>query len=203
MSEDGKLLDTAGHFMEVFDTVADRSHFAIAGGMPRDLILGKPIRDLDFILYPDHPTAGPTREQHAALTKLGLVQKSGAAAYSKKNDKSNFLVYGFENDPPENFVDAQVIIPKVYPHVFVEQTFDIGICQALMDYDGQLWTTTAFRTDAKEKYLTLMNRETISAYQLGYSIKEHIPRLKKKYPYEFRLMQNPSPLYTKLWKHIE
>jgi len=190
------LIDKATKAMTILADEFNEQHFCIGGGLPRDLILGKPVKDIDIIVYGGSGDRVSPMVHRILTNRLGLSLISGTNAYSKKDDTSNFAVYGpqKESKGPE----IQAIVCKVLPHTFIQDTFDLGLCQAAMTVDGKMWVTPAFMADAKNKQLSLLVRDTISAYQIGYSIKEHLPRIQKKYPYEFQLLYNQESSYTKL-----
>lgn len=179
-----KVTDALELTFEQLSDFLPAQNYICAGGLPRDILLGKPeqIKDIDIIM---HKPIG--MEQHVFtrhLGKLGYLPISGRTAYSKKDDHSNFIVYEHK-DLIKRFggVPVQLIQAKVEPRVFVAQTFDLGLCQAAVDSDGLFWASDYFKHDQKHKTLTLLVRDTITPYQIGYSIKEHIPRLQQKYPY--------------------
>jgi len=194
------LMDKAEEVMGSLANVMDMNHFLIGGGMARDLLLGIPVKDIDIIIYGGDRKSPSFLRTDRALRAIGLLPISGETAYTKKGDQSNFIVYselGGTKGP-----EVQAIVCKVAPEVFISQTFDLGLCQAALDCNGDFWVSDWFLHDIRHKSMSLLVRETISAYQIGYSIKEHVPRLKGKFPdYEFQVIHGVAEASTKLRKY--
>jgi len=195
------LMDKAEAVMGSLADTMNMKHFLIGGGMARDLLLGVPVKDIDVIVYGGARKSDGFLLTDHALREIGLAPVSGGTAYTKKDDQSNFIVYSELKDRIKG-PEVQAIVCKVPPEVFISQTFDLGLCQAALDCNGDFWVSDWFLHDIKHKTMSLLVRETISAYQIGYSIKEHVPRLKGKFPdYEFQVIHGVAEAATKLRRY--
>lgn len=163
---------------------SDAHIISIAGGAPRDLILGRPVKDIDFIF-----------NYHALQAKYGL--RPASLKWNKFIDGFNIESSGdyvaFLSAPAKkrkNFFQVfssgdkkvQVMQTHISPPEFIDKTFDFGLCCALIAMDGSFHVSERFVRDARDKTLTLYVRESITEYQVGRAIKEHYPRLLEKYP---------------------
>jgi hypothetical protein len=187
-----KALEVIGRLTDFVEP----DNIVIGGGMARDIILDRPIKDIDLIVYGGADKSVTIKRAELGLKNLGLMLLSGTNAYSKRDDKSNFLVYGLGPRDSKTEADVQAIVTKVKPLKFIEETFDIGLCQAAIDTDGRFLVSEWFKNDARNHKLTLLVRDTITPYQIGYSIKEHVPRLQKKYDYDFEVAWGVKPADT-------
>lgn len=151
------------------------SMFLVAGGFPRDIKNGKAVKDVDIVLHiPDEKLLRHEGEFDTFLKKYNLKNISTTAGYAGRNQ---FSVFG----DPSNKSKLQIIQASVTPHIFIRDTFDIGLCQIAMDVRGNIWKSKAYEEDVDNKKMSLLVRDTISPYQLGYALKGHYPRLKHKY----------------------
>lgn len=160
----------------------NRNQALFAGGFPRDLDNGRKVKDLDIIIC-QNPAHGnfdiKGYNNWMMKRKLGMI--SGSKAYgSRTGNGNNFLVFG-DHTLPDNG-PIQVIQPKVDALRFVNETFDFGLCQIAMDMDGNLYKSNQYLSDQKNEEMSLMVRHTITPFQLGYALRDHYPRLSKKYP---------------------
>ena len=70
---------------------------------------------------------------------------------------------------------------------FVEDYFDMGICQAVRNEDGKLWSSDAFDIDICSKTISVFHRGGVTQSN------SHIGRVQSKYPdYTIRHLHDPS-----------
>lgn len=182
----------------------------IAGGAVRDMIMGKPFRDVD--IWIPNKTKNLTRNMEYDLPRaLGLeggqgeyitlaagTQKPKSVSapllrwtepraeevdedlYATKSPISSVFNMGFK----ESFY--QLILVKESPLKMVENFFDVGFCQAW--HDGKrVGTLPAFDKDKEQKTFTL-DKSRMEPGAFDTIIRKRIPSLQKKYP-DFKLVE--------------
>ena len=159
-------------------------NFVIGGGFTRDIRNHKPIKDIDIIMNMKMFSFGEGRAFDAWLKSRQMLLLSGDKAYNSQSKGNNFKVYGPspEQKVSSKDVEVQIIACQVPPLLFIEQTFDYGLCQVATLPSGDVYASDQYMMDEENKTLTLMVRESITPYQLGYALKDHLPRLQKKFP---------------------
>lgn len=167
----------------------------IAGGMPRDLKLGKPIKDVDIFL----PSSRAMEGQHYAKI-IGNIMKLNenfdldyGEVYDKYED-SDFTHIDNVVKMKIDGVDFDFIITnkedwKFKPYYFVEGTFDFAICEAYIDDPNgsmEVITTSDFNKCVETGNIKYKphNNPTMTKNSLG----NHLPRLKEKFP-EYSFME--------------
>jgi hypothetical protein len=156
----------------------------IAGGAPRDLFHGKPVKDIDVFVGGE----APWDLEERVIKVLGLE----TLAYTKSTDsydgqKRNVLQRvtdfhaladfktGFVPDShPVGFYGApvQVISTLPPPRDVVRDEFDFGLCEIWIGEEGLRWTKR-FWHDHERKRLTLRKGGEVSS--------ERLERLCRKY----------------------
>lgn len=72
-----------------------------------------------------------------------------------------------------------IVIDRISPKQYVEQYFDIGLCQCWHDGTKMMYTSN-FLQDASNKTLTVCGK--MSEKELEYVRARHLPKLQKKFP---------------------
>jgi len=179
-----QLADKAAEIIGDLQGFVPDDRMVIAGGFPRDVILGRDAKDLDFIINTNGMDPAATTALNEWWHLQGLTRLSGQKAYSAQASGNTFMVYGDKKGKHP----AQFIVTKVPPLEFVAETFDFGFCQIAYGMDGLLFKSQAFDWDADNKKISLLIRDTITPYQLGYAVRDHFPRLKHKYPWDMEIL---------------
>lgn len=168
--------------------VMPTKYFGVAGGFCRDVILDKPVGDLDIVIEYESLLRSQNRNLNLFFSQNDIQLLAGTNAYASKNT-TTFKVYGNKDG------SIQYILTKEPVVDFVRKSFDFGLCQAVLPaYSDRFLVSDQFRRDATYKTATLMVRDTISAYQLGYALQKHYPKLKKKYPHHTLIVDPESDI---------
>lgn len=176
----------------------------IVGGAVRDLVMDRPIKDIDFVYNSQaikftSPATYKADEEilFDGLEKASLnVDLEAGGLYPAPAESHPFVVW---NNPDRSFQLMQV---SCKPRRFVVDTFDFGLCMIGMDYKGDIYCAKEFIEDMNNKTLTLYVRSTITKEQIGHSLKDHYPRILKKYP-DFKLSVVHKSVYEESWKKLE
>lgn len=166
--------------------------YAVVGGCPRDMIMGKEIRDVDIAVRITGATSlRPSFESR--MLKMGFKKVGGGYGSKFKVLESGFKVYNV------------MYMTETDPWQYVERQFDFGICMSLLDMEGRLWVNNAFLIDRDCKEITLypFDRD-LTTYQVGCAIHRHLDKLQKKFPtHEFNISHATHPTWFKLRKYEE
>ena len=182
---------------EFADAAESPNDVMLAGGFMRDVRNNRPVKDYDFV-WNGRGQEIVREDMRSLLAKYGMSLVSGEKAYHSEKG-NHFRVYGRRKSATSLVPDVQLIECKVPPHQFLEDTFDFGLCQIGIDPFGELWYSNAYERDEDERTLSLLVRKTITPYQLGYALRDHLPRLQSKYTgYNFKLVQDADYELTKL-----
>jgi len=153
----------------VLSAVRDVARDALlAGGAPRDLIMGREVRDLDIFV----PAATSLPDVGRALTHLGYTYAHSAPG-SATEDIIDQRVYTHSTEKPVNVISALAA-----PEYRLRRHFDFGLCQAAFD-GRRVITTRAFRIDASQEQFTLLQCHSLSL--LTQSLVRY-KKLRVKYP---------------------
>lgn len=161
--------------LKYFGEFSEMCQIVLAGGAPRDLILGKEIKDLDFIIAIGGKSIDWVTDLSKKLYKLNFRLISD----KKKNSKYEKAFAVYENKEDE----VQVIFTEHKDvSYFISDTFDIGLCMVAIGPKGNFHVWDAFMKDARNKTLTLYARPSLTGAQLKKCVNDHFPRLLKKFP---------------------
>lgn len=178
-------VNAALEIMAAVRAASPKGFMCVAGGLVRDLLLFRPIKDLDIFAF--------GVDADAIATKLDGASES--REYDTPHVRLERVI-----DLPGFPLPVQVAVLRDDPVdvLGVISAFDIGLCQAGITEQDTVVTTQAFRTDALRKTLTIMTDPTRS--DLSYlipSTARRLLRLREKYQgYE---VLDPNAL---LAKHI-
>lgn len=165
--------------IEVFRKLSEFGYndFILAGGAPRDLLLNRRVSDLDFIVRKTLPSL----EQK-------IINNWGGHKIKKPDFYGNWQSSTQSFDVIES-IDGmlQFIMVECHPYEFVNNTFDIGLCQAVFTPQDNILVSDAFMADVIDKSMTVLSRDTLTVWQAGVSIQRHVPKLQKKYQWPTRV----------------
>lgn len=176
---------------DIFDDVdTDPARFALVGGAPRDIILRKEIRDLDFVV--NVSSMRGDKDFHNKIRSF--IRKYKLTNMTDGYIESEFIV----RSSPDKMIN--LIQYENSPREFVDNHFDFGICCSLMTGEGQLFVTNWFEQDSEYKHLNLRVRESLSEYSIGKAIKCHAPKIQQKYSDHTLIVTESSskPTWSKL-----
>ena len=171
----------------------------IAGGALRDVIIDKPIKDVDLFIRDTGNSVDVNkiaelfgikvdkdgRGDHIKLTNDFKVMKDKAYKDSSKKYGIIGKKYALEThinqlfDVQYNGVLYQLIFVEVEPVKMVYSDFDFGICKVWFDGED-LVVSEEFEYDLEHKQLTLSG--SFSEGQLLHTLYVHRPNLVKKFP---------------------
>jgi hypothetical protein len=158
--------------MEHFTKRVNVNAIRLAGGAPRDLLLGAEVSDWDFFI--------PTSYSPTTGFDLGHI---------------GFRLQGGEKSPyigEKKIFDTYTWIHKTGPKVqliFSDQQiedFDISTCQVALDMHGKVYVTDAFERAISYRVHCVYLRTYQSLYQLTHGLFDHVPRVLAKYPWPIR-----------------
>lgn len=141
---------------------------AIAGGYVRDLILERPISDIDVYV----------KNGKGVSTK----HLPDSNFYQKKLTTSAYRLKFIEEIWENRAVPVQIMLINKPPKEVVENDFDYGICQAMIDWANGVRVSEYFKIDRNRKCLTMLPREEHSPFQLYKTMWERRNKLQIKYP---------------------
>lgn len=175
-----------------------KNHFpsaTIAGGAVRDLVHGREIKDIDVFVEGspnDSITLNKMRNKQHWIHQMEPFWKTVlydtdwlSAIKSKKYGKKDPLIdtvvnlynptYSYSGKTPS--IDIVFLLTNVDD--YIKRGFDFNLCKAT--FDGTKFSyTTSFMSDSKNKTITLCGPN--NRHSILYSLREHLPRLKSKYP---------------------
>jgi hypothetical protein len=163
--------------------------FCVAGGAPRDLLLGATVSDIDLYVS----CKGRSFEDIVALSNRALNQEGVpqplSTYYMLPNKSKGLIEYSVSfNDK------LQVILFDLPVEGFTEailNTFDFGICKVAFNEDLTYLRTPDFERDVANRTLTLVGWH--SSAGLVKSIETRLPKLLRKFPdYAFRATPESS-----------
>jgi hypothetical protein len=164
----------------------------IAGGAPRDWVLGKEIRDLDIYLsFPENfskdfciaAIVGTFQDTDLELSDVKLLNKDtedGTDDYTYNRRAIDFVVRGKLSNirrPREEPMSVEFIFLKMSPIQYVNSCFCCSLSKVYFDDDFK------FSTPFIE---TLMTRELTFDWSSGRYNPDYIHKITKKYP-EFKI----------------
>lgn len=185
MLEENKWV--ADYIVEYYDLLGNIPHtnVMVVGGAARDLLLDKPVKDIDFSVSCGMHATG---EVLVALSKAGFIRDHHS---SYANEFAVFSASGGK---------VQAIVNRERDSLsFIHKTFDIGLCMVALDNEGRFITSKQFRNDRDNGWLTLYMRDSLTRNQAGRAVQEHLPRLMKKYPLNVPIIQYPINMNMDWW----
>lgn len=160
-------------------------HAILAGGAPRDVYHQKPIRDYD-IFFKEDPSLS-TLIDFNKLTRDMVNIGWSYGSYESYSEQLNHCTKIWDVDLISSTDGSiQIIHLDCDPLTFVYDSFDIGLCQAFVEYrpasdNFMMRYTPNFLKDSREHTLTIAAKD-MTYEQYAYTCDVHIPRLKHKYP---------------------
>jgi hypothetical protein len=136
----------------------------IAGGYARDTILGRAPKDIDIYLHVEHEDAVMVQQQvAAALLVRGIPYVMGEVFEANEDDNVGYLgdftlrlcgcvKFVIEGMP----VDILMFRVPVSAADTVMDTFDVGLCKAVIDRNGVALSGYEFETDLACHTLTIL-----------------------------------------------
>jgi hypothetical protein len=169
---------------KVFDYFSKnyQANIVLAGGAPRDFILGKGISDYDFYVG----CSMSPREVAKFADRMDINKR-----HCYRIGESTGQEYTGMGAVWQVGNDIQLITDSEYVDTQrVWERFDIGLCMAAIESDGTLVTAPAFDVDRDNKQLTLyITNKNIE--RTGRSLTAHVPKLLKKYPdYKLKIQED-------------
>jgi hypothetical protein len=158
----------------------------VAGGMPRDYILKKQIKDVDvYIKYTEDTKEAIDLYIERLFSENIIGNRKGSNTYAEAglNDIVKVVRGNIPHDSgnytPFEFilVDTDLTLEE-----YVDTNFDTSICQVMFDGEDYI-ETPQFTETIKSKEVTFNSKLSIDA--TGHSIKRHLIRLTRKFP-EFK-----------------
>lgn len=170
----------------------------IAGGAVRDLCLGRDIKDIDVFISGDksqsvmshlkrknfnHWIHNPTPFWQNVLGDSDWKVKRVKNGYGKPDPHLD-VVLDIRNPSVSHYYKHYVpkidVIFLLKPALdYFNQDFDFNICKAY--FDGNKFSfTSGFMKDIRKQTITLTGPLDIGS--INYSLKNHLPRIKAKYP---------------------
>ena len=187
--------ELADKIWENFQTIEDKfdglTNYPpyLAGGAVRDMVLGIPeqVKDLDFYISLKRPVSDFSitavmkgLEMHNVLDTYTNLE-GGNPIHSVWTNKERDVEY--------------ILLRNTHPMLYVDEFFDIGICEAVMDNEGDIEVTSRFMQDREDKLIKLRPKEKHSMHTVGKAIIDHLPRVVKKYP-EYNSVIQPQITLT-------
>lgn len=164
----------------------------LAGGAPRDWMLGKQIKDYDFYVKLSD------LRKHTRSSGADELLRSFRLMYNPIYSTSPYgtipLPICVFNSPDNNIQVMVLDDVNVPPSVLVFPTgraitkiedlvdlFDFGICKVWIASDGTLKLSPEFKEDSQNKELRLRVLPEMAYANIGRALAEHYPRLQQKY----------------------
>lgn len=166
--------------MDVWSEVGTSSiACCVAGGAVRDIIMNRPIKDVDMVINLkqmaiDKGIGGSTETWAKLIKDMVPLSEEKSGAYTPK--PKSFSVYESKDKK------LQLIGCHQTPQEFVTNSFDFGLCFAMLNSSGLIKVHDWFLKDMEEKSLTLYVRPSITKQQIGHALTDHYPRLHAKFP---------------------
>jgi hypothetical protein len=163
--------------MEKFSELPFKEKIRLAGGAPRDLLLGAPVSDWDFFV---HSPPLPSIDLAIADALYGcLFLPQSDPVKSKYTGEKIFDTTTWRNSSGDK---VQIILS----HQTID-LFDISTCQVALDMQGKVYVTDAFRRSVDHSVHTVYLRAYKTHYQFIKGLTDHVPRIVQKYPWPIRL----------------
>ena len=164
--------------LEVLQTARkfDR-HAAVAGGFPRDLYFNREYKDVDVYVRAVN-TYNTSDYEHMVKNMFPDLEEfdTSGSMHHWKECGINWIDYTcrfYLND-----LEVNIIFIKGFNPMGICQYFDFDICQFYLDNEGN--PKRVAYSDFSDKKVKRIS--TIKGKQLEFSITDHYPRLKDKYP---------------------
>ena len=163
--------------MEKFSELPFSTRIRLAGGAPRDLLLGAPVSDWDFFVY------GPP----SPSVDLAVDNVMCGCDFSPQPDRE-ILIYSadkiFDTSTWHNSSGDKVQIIRSHQTIDV---FDVSTCQVALDMQGKVYVTDAFRRSVDHSVHVVYLKTYKTHYQFVKGLTDHVPRIVEKYPWPVRL----------------
>jgi hypothetical protein len=158
--------------MEYFIRQDHSNKIRLAGGAPRDLLLGAEVSDWDFFI-----------PRETTLSKYDLTWFGFTRDVSKPKP---MYAIGSQLFETSTWMKGDAKVQLIYSNQQIDD-FDISTCQVALDMQGKVYVTSAFETSAEYRIHCVYLRAYNSLYQLTHGLFDHLPRVLKKYPWTVRL----------------
>lgn len=182
MSTNDYIMNEASKVLACLHEIIGEKYFILAGGAVRDVILDKPIGDIDIFFFSALEFQTAKRHFNGAR---GIVQTkvSNDESYGERDWESH------KYSDVSTGVEYNIIYnPKVGNTAQLLDTFDVGLCKIYFDIDKGVYKHPHFIEDMVNKTLTFRPNTGAKATEAGISVVWHIPKLIKKFPdYEVKI----------------
>jgi hypothetical protein len=160
--------------MEAFGKLDFNDKIRLAGGAPRDLLLGAEVSDWDFFIY------GGERENPMGHLKLNNILFDHQF-YPLPTPKTKALEYEHEKIFDTTTWESKGIkLQTIYSKQMIDD-FDISTCQVALDMHGKVYVTREFQNAIDFNVHRVFLRTYKTMYQLVHGLYDHVPRIKAKY----------------------
>ena len=182
-----KILNTKNYHDMANLLATVQSHHSdaiVAGGAIRDLVLNNKTKDIDIFIQHSGSSNILSYAYWSTLLDLqpligdfiGVAKGNSKSDSDSGNAKAVRLVF----DGRKDGVLFNIVILLVPPIVYINDYFDVGICKAYFD-GKKIRLTNDFIIDQRNNTLTVVSKH-LTRNLLDRVMKNHMPRLKKKYP---------------------
>lgn len=186
MTHNEIMIEAAADMFDSIQCFLRTNPCAIAGGFVRDLLLDKEIRDIDFYLTKKPMTFFDSCLK-TWLEKNPHFELTGDSEYVYPGSKI-LNVYRSTKGVPRELI----ILDNITPQDYVNNYFDVGICQALVKSSGDVFTSEVFDSDRKFHEITSRGDRLVKT--------KHIDKLMEKFPYykvQSHIFSDPTRWFLK------
>lgn len=179
----GDHIKVADKLLKMFKSLGIEA--IVAGGMPRDYLLNKQIRDVD--VYIKHNDSNKDKIE-ALLDDLFdrdiINSKEGSVNYAETGIGEIVKVVRGNLKTGKKFTEFELIFTdtKLPLEDYVDTNFDLSICKAIYDGD-RFYGLDDFNLTSYNKEVTFNTK--LSLAQTKHSIKRHLNKIRLKFP-EFK-----------------
>lgn len=144
----------------------------LAGGAPRDLLLGGKISDWDFF--------APTQNVSAVVAGDEMM---GQLGWQITSDFNNSPAPEYQEYMVRDYIKNGVGKVQIIYSQQKLTDFDISTCQVGLTMQGELRMTPEFEISWRNHYHTVYMKNYRTAHALRIGLLRHLPRILAKYPW--------------------